>query len=224
MVYGENRRQVQEWGKIARVALLILVITVAVASSGTKEQWIKIPGENIIARIWFSASLFTTLVFTCWLNYVIAVTPRYSTPMLAEKHKGPLMIINTSVLIYTILCISLILAGVIEDTWMLSVVGGPVLVVLILLFDMRVLKMEEAILDKEPKIQENIKACETAKAIVRHLDLPILIGVSTVSLICIILNYSSIGLNYPSFTPGFASGATGMQIIVANVAFEFIHT
>ena len=221
MSINDNRRNVQNWSKIVRICILGLVLLGAVITSATDGQWVILKGGNSIARIWFCASLLITGIFSVWLNHSLHRDERYSRNYLS-KYKSDMYLINISVLLYVVVFFLLIFLGVIKDTRLLGIVGGPLLVGLVWLFDSRVISMEKAILnkDKGEKNMNNIMELRKSIAVVRHLDIPIFIGVCSVAVACLIL--TPIQESFPDFIPGFASGATSMQIIVGNITYEII--
>ena len=177
-------------------------------------------------------SLATTGLFTGWINITIIFNERYSKKELT-KTKGSWSVGFLLILIYTIISFLITLFNIIYDLpsskviFWLSLLGTIFLVVLVAYFDNKILCMEMKIQNIDNNANDtglkeyNQKARNAAHAIFNYLDIPILIGVSLTTIFCLIMHFKENDLS--GFISGFSAGATGMQIIIANVAFEFIH-
>lgn len=206
---------------LIRLFILLIIMIITIVTSGTKNQWILVEGPNTLARIWFSASLFITLVSTCWINISFSSSIRYKKDFLGI-YSGFITGISYLSAFYIAFTIFMIYYGKITDIRNLTLFGGFFLVLIVSAFDFVVYKAEKLLLEKSPneKLEENQVNLKNASASFFYLDIPISLGVLVTTLVCFILSSTT----EQNFIPGFAAGATGMQIIVANVAFEIIHS
>ncbi len=215
--------------RIVRAIILFGVLVVAIGSSGTEDQWIKLEGNNTLARIWLCASMFITFIFSIWINDSLIDSDRYNKPFL-KKHKVWLSRLHVAIVTYTmIIAITIFFAdkspflGWFEDTRGFSFFGGPALVVLLYIFDRVILSMEKTLAERDTeKTEEDIKEYQKARAVAYHLDVPILLGVTMTWIVCMLLTTTE--QLHQNYLAGFVSGATGMQIIIANVAFDIINS
>jgi len=241
-------KQTLKSGMTIRIAIVILLIFTAAIVLGLKISWFSIEEKNIPTCIWMGVSLLSTLLLSLYSNWKFAKDLRNQKPYLNSiKSKSFLIVLNWITVFYIACVLMAICFGKLNGTEFLSLFVGPILVIFVILFDLCILNIEKEIFEIEHKVKlvgfsaltggtvsmeqlklgscENITAYQRAKSVIRYLDWPIFVGVCITTIICFVLpNITNIDSNnITGYVSGFASGATSMQIIVANFAYEFIN-
>ncbi len=218
---------VPTWSTAIRMVLLCLIMYYASCATSNEHnyEFLKLEGDNKFSRIWFCASVCTTIIFSIWINYTIASDKRLVIPKFANLH-GLIYLLFAITLIFSVGVVISIYSNYVKKLNLITLFCGPILVTLIVFFDGLVLSMEKRLSKENNEITINVNL-HNAHSTFFYIDIPIFFSVWFTWLIS---SYwigpftGNFKIFDKIFDPAFSAGATSLQIILANVAFEAIHS